>query len=214
MEAEPLDDLTLRPDHAQAMLVLGHGAGSPMTSPFLTGFCTAIAQLGIASHRFNFPYMRAGRRAPDRAPVLVAAFREAAQRAADAAAGLPLLAGGRSMGGRIASMAAAEGMSVAGLVFLAYPLHPPGRPQRIRDAHLYDLTVPMLFVQGSRDPFAQPDLLAAVLERLGQRAELLSVEGGDHGFRRAGGPRDGAEIGASLAPPVAAFIERLVPPRG
>jgi predicted alpha/beta-hydrolase family hydrolase len=214
VEAEPLDDLTLRPDHARAMLVLGHGAGSPMTSPFLTGFSTAIAQLGIASHRFNFPYMRAGRRAPDRAPVLVAAYREAAQRAAGAAAGLPLFAGGRSMGGRVASMAAAEGMSVAGLVFLAYPLHPPGRPQRIRDAHLYDLTVPMLFVQGSRDPFAQPDLLAAVLKRLGSRAELLSVDGGDHAFRRAGGTRDGAEIGASLAQPVAALIERLAPPRG
>lgn len=196
------------------MLVLGHGAGSPMTSPFLTGFCTAIAQLGIASHRFDFPYMRAGRRAPDRAPVLIAAYREAAQRAADAAAGLPLVAGGRSMGGRIASMAAAEGMHVAALVFLAYPLHPPGRPERIRDAHLYDLTVPMLFVQGSRDPFAQPDLLAAVLQRLGERAQLLSVEGGDHAFRRAGGLRDGAEIGASLAQPVAAFIERVAPHRG
>jgi uncharacterized protein len=211
---DKLDELTLRPDRARAMLVLGHGAGSPMTSPFLTGFCTAIAQLGIATDRFDFPYMRAGRRAPDRAPVLVAAYREAAQRAGDAAAGLPLFAGGRSMGGRIASMAAAEGMGVAGLVFLAYPLHPPGRPERIRDAHLYDLTVPMLFVQGSRDAFAQPELLAAVLQRLGERAQLLSVEGGDHGFRRAGGPRDGAEIGASLAQPVAAFIDRVAPPPG
>jgi uncharacterized protein len=213
VEAEPHDNLTIRPDHARAMLVLGHGAGSPMTSPFLTGFCMAIGQLGIASHRFNFPYMRAGRRAPDRAPVLVAAFRDAAQRAAGAAPELPLLAGGRSMGGRIASMAAAEGMSVAGLVFLAYPLHPPGRPQRIRDAHLYQLTVPMLFVQGTRDAFAQPELLSAVLQRLGGRAQLFPVDGGDHAFRRAGGPRDGAEIGAGLAAPVAAFIERLVPPR-
>jgi uncharacterized protein len=213
VEAEPHDDLTIRPDHARAMLVLGHGAGSPMTSPFLTGFCMAIGLLGIASHRFNFPYMRAGRRAPDRAPVLVAAFRDAAQRAAGAAPELPLLAGGRSMGGRIASMAAAEGMSVAGLVFLAYPLHPPGRPQRIRDAHLYQLTVPMLFVQGTRDAFAQPELLSAVLQRLGGRAQLFPVDGGDHAFRRAGGPRDGAEIGAGLAAPVAAFIERLVPPR-
>ena len=118
------------------------------------------------------------------------------------------------MGGRIASMAAAEGMSVAGLVFLAYPLHPPGRPDRIRDAHLYDLTVQMLFVQGSRDAFARPDLLAAVLERLGERAQLLPVEGGDHGFRRAGGPRDAAQIGAALAQPVAAFIELVAVHRG
>jgi uncharacterized protein len=214
VEADRPNDLTLRPDNARAMLVLGHGAGSPMTSPFLTGFCTAIAQFGIATHRFDFPYMRAGRRSPDRTPVLVAAYRDAAQRAAGAAAGLPLVAGGRSMGGRIASMAAAEGMSVAGLVFLAYPLHPPGRPEMIRDAHLYGLTVPMLFVQGSRDAFARPDLLAAVLERLGERARLLAVEGGDHGFKRAGGPRDGAQIGASLAPPVAAFIEHLARHRG
>jgi predicted alpha/beta-hydrolase family hydrolase len=211
VEAEPLDDLTLRLDDARAMLVLGHGAGSPMTSSFLTGFCTAIALLGIASHRFNFPYMQAGRRAPDRAPVLIAAFRDAARRAAAAAPELPLVAGGRSMGGRIASMAAAEGMDVAGLAFLAYPLHPPG-PERIRDAHLYGLTAPMLFVQGTRDAFAQPELLSAVLQRLGERAELFSVDGGDHSFRRAGGPRDGAEIGAGLAPPVAAFIERLVAP--
>ena len=133
------------------MLVLGHGAGSSMTSPFLTGFCEQIAGLGVATHRFDFPYMRAGRRAPDRAPVLIEAYREAWSRAVELAAGLPVLAGGRSMGGRIASMAAAEGMPAAGLVFLAYPLHPPGRPERIRDAHLYGLQMPMLFLQGTRD---------------------------------------------------------------
>jgi predicted alpha/beta-hydrolase family hydrolase len=131
-------------------------------------------------------------------------------RAVELAAGLPVLAGGRSMGGRIASMAAAEGMPAAGLVFLAYPLHPPGRPERIRDAHLYDLQMPMLFLQGTRDAFAQPALLAAVLERLGSRAQLASVEGADHSFARAGAGRDGRLIGASLAPLAAAFVERVV----
>ena len=123
--------------------------------------------------------------------------------------GLPLFAGGRSMGGRIASMAAAEGMPAAGLLFLAYPLHPPGRPEKLRDAHLYGLAQPMLFVQGTRDSFAQPPLLAALLGRLGDRAQLVSVEGADHGFKRAGGPRDAAAIGASLAAPAAAFIDRV-----
>jgi uncharacterized protein len=197
------------PPGARAMLTLGHGAGSPMTSPLLQGLCEALDARGIATHRFNFPYMRAGRRAPDRAPVLVDAFRAAHVRAADAAPGLPLLAGGRSMGGRIASMAAAEGMTVAGLAFLAYPLHPAGRPDRIRDAHLYDLHAPMLFIQGSRDAFARPDLLHAVLDRLGARAQLVEIEGADHGFRRAGGERDAGAIGASLAVPVAAFVDRL-----
>ncbi len=120
-----------------------------------------------------------------------------------------MLAGGKSMGGRIASMAAAEGMPAAGLVFLGYPLHPPGRPDRLRDEHLDAVAVPMLFLQGTRDTFARPDLLAAVLERLGPRAELVSIEGGDHSFRVAGGRRDAATIAAGLADPAAAFVRRV-----
>jgi uncharacterized protein len=192
------------------MLVLGHGAGSPMTAPLLEGFCRAIADLGVATLRFDFPYMRDGRRAPDRAPVLIAAYRAAFDEAVARADGLPVLAGGRSMGGRIASMAVAEGMAAAGLVFLAYPLHPPGKPERIRDAHLYDVSVPMLFVQGTRDAFARPDLLAGVLARLGERARLVAIDGADHGFKVAGGERDGGRIGASLAAPVAEFVGRVV----
>src|SRR5437763_758328 len=98
------------------------------------------------------------------------------------------------MGGRIASMAAAEGMPAAGLVFLAYPLHPPGRPEKIRDAHLYGLQMPMLFLQGTRDSFAHPALLTGVLERLGSRAQLVSVEGGDQSFARAGASRGGRRM--------------------
>jgi predicted alpha/beta-hydrolase family hydrolase len=142
--------------------------------------------------------------------VLIAAYREAFDEAVDRAGGVPVLAGGRSMGGRVASMAAAEGMAAAGLAFLAYPLHPPGRPERIRDAHLYEITVPMLFVQGTRDPFAQPQLLADVLGRLGERAQLLAIEGGDHAFKVAGGHREPSLIGASLAAPTAAFVRRVV----
>jgi predicted alpha/beta-hydrolase family hydrolase len=197
------------PPDAVAVLVLGHGAGSGMRSPFMTGFAEAIGELRVATLRFDFPYMQAGRRAPDRAPVLLEAWREAFADAVDRAGGRPVFAGGKSMGGRIASMAAAEGMPSAGLVFLGYPLHPPGRPDRIRDAHLDAVSVPMLFVQGTRDTFAQPQLLAAVLARLGPRAQLVAVEGGDHSFRVAGGPRDGAVIAAGLAEPAAAFVRRV-----
>jgi len=196
----------------RAVLLLGHGAGSPMTAPLLEGFATAIAGLGISVLRFDFPYMTAGRKAPDRAPVLIESTRRAFDLATARAQGLPALAGGRSMGGRIASMAVAEGMPAAGLIFLAYPLHPPGRPDRIRDEHLYGIEAPMLFLQGTRDPFAQPQLLAAVLERLGDRAEYHPVEGGDHGFKVAGGMRDGATIGGQLAPVAADFVRRRVLP--
>jgi predicted alpha/beta-hydrolase family hydrolase len=113
------------------------------------------------------------------------------------------------MGGRIASMAAAEGMPAAGLVFLGYPLHPPGRPDKIRDAHLDAVPAPMLFLQGTRDTFARTELVAAVIARLGPRAEYRPVEGGDHSFRVPGGPRDAGVIAASLAEPAAAFMRRV-----
>ena len=197
------------PPDSDAVLVLGHGAGSGMRSPFMAGFAEAIGRLRIATLRFDFPYMAAGRKAPDRAPVLVEAWNAACAEAAARAGARPVLAGGKSMGGRIASMAAAEGMPAAGLVFLGYPLHPPGRPDKIRDAHLGDVTVPMLFLQGSRDAFARPDLLAAVIARLGARAEYVEVVGGDHSFRVPGGPRDAATIAARLAEPAAAFARAL-----
>ena len=197
------------PAGSDAVLVLAHGAGSGMRSPFMAGFAEAIGRLGVATLRFEFPYMQAGRRAPDRPQVLVDAWREAFAEGVSRAGGRPVFAGGKSMGGRIASMAAAEGMEAAGLVFLGYPLHPPGRPEKIRDAHLPDVPVPMLFLQGSRDSFARPDLLAGVLARLGPRAEYVEVTGGDHSFRVLGGPRDAAVIGASLAEPAATFIRAV-----
>jgi uncharacterized protein len=197
------------PPDADAVLVLGHGAGSGMRSPFMAGFAEAIGRLGIATLRFDFPYIRAGRRAPDRGPVLMQAWGEAFAAAGDRAGGRPVFAGGKSMGGRIASMAVAEGMPAAGLVFLGYPLHPPGRPDRIRDAHLDAVAVPMLFLQGTRDTFARPELLAGVLARLGPRAELVQIDGGNHSFRVPGGSPDPAVIAAALAEPAAAFVRRV-----
>jgi predicted alpha/beta-hydrolase family hydrolase len=192
------------PAGAPAVVVLGHGAGSGMGSPFMAGIAGALAELGLAVARFDFPYMHAGRRAPDPAPALVEAWRLARAAVAERTS-LPLVAGGKSLGGRIASMAVAEGMPAGGLVFLGYPLHRPGHPEKLRRDHLERVAVPMLFVQGSRDPFAQPGLLAETVEGLGERARLVVVEGGDHSFRVPGGTRDGAAIGAGLAPAVAAF---------
>jgi uncharacterized protein len=134
-----------------------------------------------------------------------AAFAEAGSRAR----GAPVAAGGKSFGGRMASVAVAEGMEAAGLVFLGYPLHPPGKPERIRDEHLYGIRAPMLFLQGTRDPFADPVLLAGVVKKLGRRATLHPVEGGDHSFNVRGVKASPRDVGASLAPDAAAFMEGL-----
>ena len=209
MDGGPLPALWLEPASAAATVVLAHGAGSGMRTPFMAGLAEGLAAAGVATLRFEFPYMAAGRKPPDRPPRLLEAWRAAFAAAAQRSPSPPL-AGGKSMGGRIASMAAAEGMPAAGLVFLGYPLHPPGRPERLRDQHLDAVTAHMLFIQGDRDPFATPALLHAVIERLGARAQLLNVPGGDHSLRVAGGERDDQVIGRSLAEPVAAFARRLL----
>ena len=189
-----------------ATLALAPGAGSGYEHPFLAGFAEAIAELGVSTLRFNFLYKERGRKSPDPEQTLrdvwLAAFEEATARGK----GAPVFVGGKSLGGRIASMCVADGMPAAGLVFLGYPLHPPGKPERIRDEHLYRIDAPMLFIQGTRDPFAQPELLAKVLKKLGKSAEHVSIEGGDHSFRVPGKKVPDADIGAGLAGPVAAFI--------
>ena len=196
------------PGDALGTLVVAHGAGSGMGSPFVTGFCAAARELRLTTLRFDFAYMAEGRKAPDRAPRLIEGY-EAAFAAASRLGPAPVLACGKSMGGRIGSMAVAEGMPAAGRAFLGYPLHPPGAPEKIRDAHLYEIAVPMLFLQGTRDTFARPDLLHGVIDRLGDRATLVEIENANHSFQVPGGPRDGAAIGASLAPRVAAFVSTL-----
>ncbi len=197
------------PPDPVAGLVVAHGAGAPMDHPFLVGFTRAMNDQGIATFRFNFPYMEEGRRSPDPAEVLVAAWGAAFEVARQTFPDLALLAGGKSLGGRIASMCVADGLPAAGLVFLGYPLHPPGRPERLRDGHLYRTRVPMLFLQGTRDPFARPDLLAPVLRRLGDRATYVPIEGGDHSFRVRGSGADDREVGASLAAHAAPFVRRV-----
>lgn len=201
-----------RPADPTATLVVAHGAGAGMEHPFLTGFTGGLNELGVATLRFNFPYREAGRRFPDRPPAAIATWRaamaaatEEARRHGDAG---PVWAAGKSFGGRMASMAVSEGMPAAGLVYLGYPLHAPGKPEKLRDEHLYGLPLPMLFLQGSRDTFATPQILEDVVARIGSNAVLQWVDGGDHSFAVAGRKRPAQEIGASLAAPVAAFLAR------
>jgi len=177
--------LLVRPPDAGFLYVLAHGAGAGMRHPFLERAAQAFAARGIATYRYEFPYMRKGQSRPDPPAVAEAAVREAVGAAARAAPGLPLVAGGKSFGGRMTSQAQSRTPlpGVRGLVFLSFPLHPPGRPSDARAEHLSAVQVPMLFLQGTRDEFAQRELLEPVVMRLGGRATLHLVEEGDHSFR-------------------------------
>ena len=166
-------------------LVLGHGAGAGQTSPFIVGFAKELAARGVDVLTFNFLYIEQGRRAPDVNDKLEVCYRAAIE----AARGLRrfkanrLLIGGKSLGGRIASQVAAAGIEgLAGLVFLGYPLHPPGKPAQLRTAHLPQIQAPMLFAQGTRDPFGTPAELRAAIKKLKLRATIYEVSGGDHSF--------------------------------
>ncbi|MEX0743327.1 MAG: alpha/beta family hydrolase [Actinomycetota bacterium] len=204
----------IAPRGSVATLVLAHGAGAGMDHPFMAGFSRAIADAGVSTLRFNFPYVERGKRSPDPERVLRDAWLAAFDAAVSKAGKHPVLAGGKSLGGRIASMCVADGMPADGLVFLGYPLHPPGKPERIRDEHLYRIAVPMLFVQGTKDPFATPALLAKVLRKLGDRATIEPVEGGGHSFKVGGTKADDREIGAALAEMAAPFVRRVATARG
>ncbi|MET0954979.1 MAG: alpha/beta family hydrolase [Cryobacterium sp.] len=196
----------VRPAHAVGMVVVAPGAGSSFDHPFLVGFTQALHEADLGTLRFNFPYREAGRRLPDRAPTAIKAWRAAMAVAASHSPGEPVWAAGKSFGGRMASMAVAEGMPAAGLIFLGYPLHPPGKPESLRDAHLYGLELPMLFLQGTRDPFAAPSELDPVVERIGASATLQWIDDANHSFEVRGAKLPPAEVGASLAPRVAAFV--------
>lgn len=216
---DPHGGLLLRPDDAFALLVLGHGAGAGMTHPFMEEVALALARHGVATWRYDSPYMAAGRRRPDRPEVLVPAVRDAVAEAARRAPDLPAFAGGKSMGGRMTSLAASEvplltgpgAGEVRGLVFIGFPLHPAGKPGTDRARHLDRVDRPMLFLQGDRDRLADLALLGPVLDGLGDRARLHVVPGADHGFhvlKRSG--RTDAEVLEELAAVTAAWMrERL-----
>jgi predicted alpha/beta-hydrolase family hydrolase len=198
---------------ALAVAAVAHGAGAGMDHPFLAGAAAGLAEGGIGVLRFNFPYMHGRRRVPDAAPVLVDAWRAAIAHLAVRGGGLPMMMGGKSMGGRMVSMLAAEqgeGFAGAALVFFGYPLHPPGRTDRLRDAHLPRIRVPMLFLQGTRDALARLDLIEEVVRRLRPLARLHVVRGADHSFRRSGAKRPDRDIGRELGTIAACYARSIV----
>ena len=186
-------------------LVVAHGAGAGMDHPFMSGFAEALAAEGVSALRFNFPYIEKGRRSPGSPKDAIAAYTAAVGEATTRSAGRPVFGGGKSYGGRMASMAAADGVPAVGLVFLGYPLHPPGKPDQARDEHLYGLPQPMLFLQGTKDPFAQPEALQPVLKKLGKRATYVPFEGAGHSFERSRSDDKRANA-AALVPHVVAFV--------
>lgn len=193
-----------RPDgDPKAVVVLGHGAGGDMNDEMLRGLGARLADHGAATLRFNFPYREAGRKAPGAQAQSEDCYRAIAEHAR--IDDVPLFCGGKSYGGRMATHIAAEGFEVTGLVLLSYPLHPPGRPERLRDAHLKDIEAPMLFVQGTRDPFATPELLAATIASL-PTATHVAIEGGDHSLRVKGRKR--AEVLNDIVETTQTFIRQ------
>jgi predicted alpha/beta-hydrolase family hydrolase len=183
-ETEHVSGLWQAPSSARACLVLAHGAGAGMTHKGMSAIADGLAARGIATLRYQFPYMERSSKRPDPPAVAHAAVRAAVAAAARRAPKLPLFAGGRSFGGRMTSQAQAKAplAGVRGLVFFAFPLHPPGKPSTERAEHLKEVSVPMLFLQGTRDEFAMFDLLRPAVAKLGRRATLKLFDDADHSF--------------------------------
>jgi len=194
----------------RALYVLAHGAGAGMRHPFLEHIARALAERGIGTFRYEFLYMEKKSGRPDPPAVAAARVREAVAEAAREAPGIPLIAGGKSFGGRMTSTAQAEEPlpGVRGLVFLGFPLHPPGKPGTARAEHLTEVRIPLLFLQGTRDEFAGLDLLRPVVDALGPRATLTPIEGGDHSFKvpKILG-RTPADVLAQLADTIVTWVE-------
>jgi predicted alpha/beta-hydrolase family hydrolase len=206
--------LLLRPADARWLLVLAHGAGAGMRHPFLEALAQELAGVSVATFRYQFPYMEQRRRVPDAPSMLTASVAAAVQAGAKATPDLPLLAGGKSLGGRMTSTAASDGKleGVRGLVFFGFPLHPPKRPGTKRAEHLKNVKQPMLFLQGTRDDLADLKLLRPICEQLGGLATLQVIEGADHSFHvlKKSGKTD-AGVLRELAEKVASWAAKIQP---
>jgi predicted alpha/beta-hydrolase family hydrolase len=210
--AASVSALLLRPDNARACFVFAHGAGAGMSHPFMETVASGLCDRGIATLRYQFPYMEKGSKRPDAPAAAHAAVRAAVKEAARLSAGLPLIAGGKSFGGRMTSQAQALAPlpGVRGLAFLGFPLHPPGKPSTSRAAHLSELKVPMLFLQGTRDDFAEMTLLEPVVKGLGDLASLHVVKEADHSLHvpaRSG--RNDREVMSEVLDALSAWIGGL-----
>ena len=198
------------PPGARACYVLAHGAGAGMDQPFMQASATELGALGIATLRYQFPYMQRRERRPDPPALCHATVRAAVAEAARRAPALPLFAGGRSFGGRMTSQAQALAplAGVRGLAFLGFPLHPAGKPDDVRARHLAAVRIPMLFVQGTRDALAERAHVGALMARLGERATLQLIEDADHSFHvpvRSG--RNDTEVASALLKAVAQWMD-------
>ena len=203
--------LLVMPKGARALYVLAHGAGAGMAHPFLATMAALLGERGIATLRYQFPYMEKGSRRPDPPKIAEAAVRAAVAEAARLAPGLPLFAGGKSFGGRMTSQAEAHGATgVEGLAFLGFPLHSPGAPADTRGEHLAEVKVPMLFLQGTRDEFAELSLLKPLAKRLGKRATLHLIDDANHSFRvPAKTGRKESDVMAELADTLSSWMDGL-----
>ena len=202
------------PAAARACYVFAHGAGAGMAHPFMASIADGLAQRGVATLRYQFHYMERGSKRPDPPTLAQATVRAAIAAAARLMPDLPLRAGGKSFGGRMTSQAQAASPlpGVRGLAFLGFPLHAAGRPSDERGRHLFDVQIPMLFLQGSRDPLADLGLLRPLVERLGARATLQVLADADHSFhvRKRTGRMD-ADVGAEIVDDLAAWVSGLAP---
>ena len=213
-DAQRVSGLLQAPPAARACYVLAHGAGAGMTHPFMTAIANGLAERGIATLRYQFPYMEQGSKRPDAPKLAHATVRAAVLETARLVPKLALFAGGKSFGGRMTSQAQAASPlpGVRGLVFLGFPLHPPGQPSEERRKHLFDVQIPMLFLQGTRDDFASMQLLEPLCKQLGERATLKLFQDADHSFHvpaRSG--RKDAEVRVELLDALAAWIDLAIP---
>jgi predicted alpha/beta-hydrolase family hydrolase len=211
--ARRVSALLLAPPQAHACYVLAHGAGAGMTHPSLEATAAGLAGRGIATLRYQFPYMESGAKRPDPPALAQATVRAAVAEAGRLVPQLPLIVGGRSFGGRMTSQAQASAPlpGVRGLAFLAFPLHPAGRPSDDRAAHLFDVQIPMLFLQGTNDALADLKLLRPLIDRLGPRATLKLLADTDHSFHvpaRTG--RKDADVRREILDTLAAWIDAVI----
>jgi len=197
-------------DSASSVLILAHGAGADMNHEYMAYFADKLGSADLAVARFNFRYTDEKRRAPDKQPVLEDTYREAVQQVADERSPRSLFIGGKSMGGRIGSHIVAGGTQADGLLYLGYPLHPPGRPERIRDAHLGDIKAPQLFVEGTRDPFCPLGTLAEVIGKRKLKADVVVIDDGDHSLKvRKSSGRSTKQAWDEAIGAIATWIERI-----
>jgi uncharacterized protein len=201
------------PPKARACYVLAHGAGAGMTHPFMAAIADRLAERGVATLRYQFPYMEQGSKRPDAPKLAQATVRAAVAEASRLVPKLPLIAGGKSFGGRMTSQAQAESplAGVRGLAFLGFPLHAAGRPSEERAAHLFEVKVPMLFLQGTRDALADIALMRKLVDKLGKRATLMEIADGDHSFHvpaRTGRTDD--EVRTGMLDALAGWIDAVI----